>query len=396
MAPLLKTITLGDFLSYGPGPQLIALRPLNVIIGPNGAGKSNLIEALAVLRAVRGDLRVPIRQGGGVDGWLFKGDTAATAASIEVTFTEGVIPTSPAKKPPSVAYRLTFGSEGGRFVVFDERIADERPDKRARKPAFYFAHDNGTPTITLAGERRPLNRAELDPTQSILAQRRDPDAYPELTRVGDLLARVLIYRGWHFGPDAPTRRPCRADVPTDHLLEDFTNLPARLLAISRDPATKRRLIELLGQLAAGYSDYTVSLEGGALQLYVTEHGRAVSSQRLSDGTLRYLCLVALLLDPGTASLLAIEEPELGLHPDMLPSLRDLMVEASERIQLVVTTHSTQLVDAMTEHADAVLICDKESATTRLRRLEQPEIDAWRRFGTLGALWVAGHLGGTRW
>lgn len=394
-SPLLKTITLGDFLSYGPGRQVVGLQALNVIIGPNGSGKSNLVEALAVLRAVRGDLRLPIRQGGGVNDWLWKGESAAVSAVIEVVFGEGVVASS-ASHPLAVRFRIEFGSEGNRFVVLDERIDNETPDPGHEQPHFYFGYEKGTPLVSVGGEKRPINRAEIDQTQSILSQRRDPDAYPEMTRVGDLLARILIYRSWHFGPNAAIRMPCRADVPTDVLLEDFSNLPARLLAISRDPSTKKRLIELIGQLAPGYTDYTVALEGGALQLYITEYGCSVSSQRLSDGTLRYLCLLAMLLDPGAASLLVIEEPELGLHPDMLPTLRDLMAEASERVQLVVTTHSTQLVDAMTDQADAVLICEKEASTTHLRRLEQAEVDQWRKFGSLGNLWMQGHLGGTRW
>lgn len=392
---LLKNITMGDFLSYGPGPQVVGLEALNVIIGPNGSGKSNLVEALAVLRAVRGDLALPIRQGGGVNDWLWKGEAEATSAVIEVVFGEGVVATR-ASHSPGVRFRIEFGSERNRFVVLDERIENETPDRGRVKPYFYFGYERGAPMINVAGEERKLNRADIDQTQSILSQRRDPDAYPEVTRVGDLLARILIYRSWHFGPNAPIRMPCRADVPTDVLLEDFSNLPARLLAISRDPSTKKRLIDLIGQLAPGYSDYTVALEGGVLQLYLTEYGRSVSSQRLSDGTMRYICLLAMLLDPGAASLLVIEEPELGLHPDMLPTLRDLMVEASERVQLVVTTHSTQLVDAMTEQADSVLICEKEASTTHLRRLEQAEVDQWREFGSLGNLWMQGHLGGTRW
>jgi predicted ATPase len=92
----------------------------------------------------------------------------------------------------------------------------------------------------------------------------------------------------------------------------------------------------------------------------------------------------------------IEEPELGLHPDVLPTLRDLMVAASEKTQLIVTTHSTQLVDAMTDHADCVLVCDKRDGPSMISRLAQEEIDRWRVHGSLGSLWMSGHLGGTRW
>jgi predicted ATPase len=221
-------------------------------------------------------------------------------------------------------------------------------------------------------------------------------SYPEVSTVGDRLKEILIYRAWSFGPRAPIRAACGADVQTNLLLEDFTNLPARLSVLKRDPATKRRLLELLSEVAPGFTDVEVIPEGGRLQLLLTEGERNVPAHRLSDGTLRYLALLAILLDPGPARLVIIEEPELGLHPDVLPTLRDLLIEASTRFQLVVTTHSTQLVDAMTEHADSVVICEKLESTSVLSRLDPQELTRWREFGSLGDLWMSGQLGGTRW
>jgi predicted ATPase len=220
--------------------------------------------------------------------------------------------------------------------------------------------------------------------------------YPEVAATGDRLKEILIYRAWSFGPQATIRSACGTDVQSDHLLEDFSNLPARVMALKRTPSTKRRLIELLSEVAPGFTDVEVTLEGGRLQLYLTEGERNVPAHRLSDGTLRYLSLIVMLLDPGPARLVLIEEPELGLHPDVLPMLRDLLVSASERFQLIVTTHSTQFVDAMTDHAESVVICEKQQDTTSLSRLDPEDIDRWRQFGTLGTLWMSGRLGGTRW
>jgi predicted ATPase len=106
--------------------------------------------------------------------------------------------------------------------------------------------------------------------------------------------------------------------------------------------------------------------------------------------------LVILLDPGPARLVVLEEPELGLHPDVLPTLRDLLREGSERFQLVVTTHSVQLLDALTEAPQAVVVCEKIGATSSLRRLVPQEVDRLREFGTLGTLWLSGQLGGTRW
>lgn len=396
MPPLLKCTTLKGFLSFGPEPVAVPLTALNVLIGPNGSGKSNLVEAISVLRAVPKDLPLPIRQGGGVKDWLWRnGDHKSERARLEVVLGEGhVAPSAPGR--PAVRYQLEFGATGDSFTVLDERIESESPGPGKPRPYLYFGYENGRPMLNVREGRRELRREDIDSAQSILSQRRDPEAYPEITRLADLLRRILIYRGWQFGPDATVRNACRADVRTDTLSESFDNLPARLAVLKALPAVKGRMRELLRELSPGFEEIEVVPEGGQLQLYLYEHNRQVAARRLSDGTLRYLCLLAILLDPNPGPLVVIEEPELGLHPDMLPTLRDLMVEASARTQLVVTTHSTQLVDAMTDHAGSVLICEKHEGPTIVSRLTQEEVDRWRDQGSLGSLWMSGHLGGTRW
>jgi len=369
---MLTKIVLTNFLSYGPGAQAIDLRRLNVLIGANGSGKSNLVEALSVLRAVPRDVQAPIRRGGGVEEWIWRGDAdreRSDSSSVEVVFAAGCV------SRLSLHYALEFGSEAGSFVVFSE-------DLNQRDPAVRFITED-------------LPGIKHDRSQSLLSQLRDPIAYPEISAVGDALKKILIYRSWSFGPDSNIRESCRADVETSHLLEDFSNLPARLAVLKRDPAVKRRLLALLSEVSPAYKDIEITPEGGRLQLYVTEGERNVAAHRLSDGTLRYLALLAILLQPG-ANLVAIEEPELGLHPDMFPTLRDLLVDASERFQLVVTTHSTQLVDGLTDHAESVLVCEKENGTTRLVRLGQSDVDAWKAQGSLGVQWMSGRHGDTRW
>src|SRR5690606_30932885 len=118
-----------------------------------------------------------------------------------------------------VRYRVEFGSEAGGFVVLDERIENETGTP---KPYFYFGYENGRPMLNNAGgTRRQLEQADIDRTQSILSQRRDPESYPEVAAVGDRLKEILIYRSWSFGPRAPIRLACGADVETHRLLEDF-------------------------------------------------------------------------------------------------------------------------------------------------------------------------------
>jgi predicted ATPase len=138
------------------------------------------------------------------------------------------------------------------------------------------------------------------------------------------------------------------------------------------------------------------VEGGSVQVFFTEGDFSIPATRLSDGTLRYLCLLAILCDPTPPPLICIEEPELGLHPDILPKMADLLVAASERTQLIVTTHSDILVDALTERPETVVVCEKHDGQTEMRRLKKDELAKWLDKYRLGQLWIDGQLGGTRW
>ena len=113
------------------------------------------------------------------------------------------------------------------------------------------------------------------------------------------------------------------------------------------------------------------VSGGQIQFHLRERGLAssVPATRLSDGTIRFVAILAVLLTPNPPPLLCIEEPELGLHPDALAIIGQLLVEASARMQLVVTTHSDALVSALTTRVESVVTCEKRGAGTLLRRLD---------------------------
>jgi predicted ATPase len=95
-------------------------------------------------------------------------------------------------------------------------------------------------------------------------------------------------------------------------------------------------------------------------------------------------------------LICIEEPELGLHPDVLPALAELLKESAERTQLIVTTHSDILVDALTDRPEAVMVAEKTEIGTTLTRLDAGRLKPWLEKYRLGQLWTRGEIGGTRW
>ena len=147
------------------------------------------------------------------------------------------------------------------------------------------------------------------------------------------------------------------------------------------------------------SDLNVFVSGGTVQIFFQEEGlrQNVPATRLSDGSLRYLCLLAVLCHPTPPPIICIEEPELGLHPDIVPHVAKLLIEASSRSQIFVTTHSDILVDALTNTPEAIIVCEKSDGATQLRRLDDIEgIQSWLDEYRLGEVWMSGAMGGTRW
>ena len=244
---------------------------------------------------------------------------------------------------------------------------------------------------------RVLSSQDLLADQSILSQRRDPDLYPELTYLAEQFGSMKFFQDWTFGRRTLARTPQPADLPTDFLLPDASNLALVLNELMQRSTTREKLIEYLRRFYESARHISVSIQGGSVQLYIEEsHGELVPAARLSDGTLRYLSLLTILLHPSPPPLVCIEEPELGLHPDILPILAELLVDASQRTQLVVTTHSDTLVSALSEVPEAIVVCEPGPDGTRLRRLGDAEsLAEWLNRYSLGEMWRMGEIGGNR-
>lgn len=394
---LIRNLKLNNLLSFGPDEEAIPLRNLNVLIGPNGSGKSNVLESIALLKSAPRALAEPIREGGGIHDWLWKGSPKTPTACLET------IMEIPVSRLP-LRYRIEFTERGRRFHLVNERVETERPYDGHSKPYLYYGYEDSRPFINVRatsgepqeGTNRELRREDVDPEQSILSQRKDPDQYPELTRLGEELSKIRLYREWSFGRYTAPRLPQRADMPNDFLEEDARNLGVMINRLCDDPSAKQEFLSGLRALYDGVTDFNVRIEGTTVQVFLHEGRIAIPATRLSDGTLRYLCLLVILCHPLPPPLVCIEEPELGLHPDIMPNLAAMLRSASERMQLVVTTHSTILVDALTDDPESVIVCEKRKGSTSLQRLERDSLKEWLRDYSLGELWRRGEIGGNRW
>ena len=382
---LLRSLTLKNVLSFGPEGMTLDFEPLNVLIGPNGSGKSNLIAALGFLRTLPKELG---RWDQNNDTWIFnqwlwKGDEPAGNMGFESEWSY--------VDDGSIKHAIEVVPNGFRHLVYSELISAE--------PVYSFKTDLNMIDNTEKRIRESSNDPgyEIQRDQSLLSHFRNIPDFKYFSYVSDCYTSIKIYRDWTFGHNSQLRSSQPSSLRDDVLAEDARNLSLVLKRIQNDPTAAPLLLKNLQQAYEGIEEIRVDVRDDEVSLSIIEEGSiSISARRLSDGTLRFLSLLALLCDPSPPPLICLEEPELGLHPDMIPTIAKLLIEASQRTQLIVTTHSADLVSALGEVPEAVVICEKRWGSTTLRRLEAEPMKKWLEEYTLGHLWAMGELGGNRW
>lgn len=182
------------------------------------------------------------------------------------------------------------------------------------------------------------------------------------------------------------------------LLPDGSNLFSVFNTIQQEePIVWKNINEIIQIIYPDFRHMTFPAEGGEGKILMKwqespfEESHDFSVNVLSDGTLRLLCLLAILKTPKPPPLICIEEPELGLHPDWIKLVAELLEEAATRTQIIVTTHSPTLVSHV--QPKHVVVVEKEDGATYLERLSAEKLSAWLEEFQLGDLWLAGHLGG---
>ncbi|HAG80745.1 MAG TPA: chromosome segregation protein SMC [Cyanobacteria bacterium UBA12227] len=405
----IHTLRLKNLLSYGSEGEEIELQPLNVLIGANASGKSNLIEAIRLLRGTchkPQDLNSLIYTGGGVSEWLWKGEKDIPIAKIEA------ILDSPWGTMP-LRYQLSFTMRNQVLAITDEVIENEQPSFPGD---FFYRFQNGSPVVnaitpteppastSVTRTSIPLNSAThgfggFNYSQSILSQIREPYQYPEITYLGYSFPMICFYRLWNITPYTPPRQPLKLDSAVAALAEDGSNLALVINDLQYRLGNQsfiQEIVEKLKKIYPQVTDISLKIEGGTIQIFLREQylSQPIPATRLSDGTIRYLCLLALLCHPILPPLICLEEPEIGLHPDMMSTIADLLIEASQRTQLIVTTHSEALVSSLPP--ESVVVCERDDLGTHLRRLDPERLKKWLEDYSLGELWSMGEIGGTQW
>jgi len=346
---LLKSIVLKNFLSFGDESTL-ELRPLNVLIGANGAGKSNLFKAIDLLRADSDFVRKVVEL-----DWIWNGANSPRSGTVSARLSATLaLP----RHDGEARYNLSF------------LCNTESP----YSPAVYEAIEHD--------DHRDIGEGRGQWMRWLAAQ----------------FAGVFIYREGAVIPPAwlIISNQSASRMPDDVLMRNGQNLLPVIARMSASPTIKSVVLDALSALQDNITDFGIQSENDHLRIYVQESERTVYPERFSSGMRQWLSLLAILCAPVPPPLICIEHPEQGLHPDALPKLAELLKAASERSQVIVTTHSETLLDALTGVPEAVVVVEKGEQGSTLTRLDAEKMKPWLEKYSLGDFWMRGGLGGVRW
>jgi predicted ATPase len=326
------------------------LSQINVLTGANATGKTNLYNSVFLLaKAAAGGFAQVIAEEGGMPSVLWAG--ARKSRSMGAIRMEGVR-MSLGIKTDTFSYELICGlpkqSSGEKSAfsldpeVKEERVWMDAP--HGLKVTFFERSPKGA-WILDNDERLADYSGELLPTESVLSQLREPHLYPELSSLRTEMSRWRFYHHFRTDAESPLRHP-QVGVRTPVLAHDGRDLAAALQTIN-EVGQSQDLHEAIRQAFPGASlEIEHDEDNGMFAVLLRMPGlrRPLRARELSDGTLRYLCLLAALLSPHPPSLLALNEPETSLHPDLLEPLAKQLVHAAKYSQLWVVTHSHRLAE----------------------------------------------------
>ena len=336
---------------------------LNLITGPNGSGKSNIYRSIRLLAsAAEGELIRALAKEGGLQSTLWAGPE-----NISREMEQGNVPIQGTKRKNPISLKLGFSADDFTYTVdlglpiYDPNVNNEQASafrfdptiKREclwtgpiMKPKALIVDRKGQ-NITCRdsdGQWQEVN-LQLPGQLSMMTEYADPFHAPELVLLRNTIRSWRFYDHFRTDMDSPARRT-EVGTFTPSLRADGSDLAAALQTILEigDSETLHQTV----QDAFAGTQLFVQPVGNHLQVQLQQSGmlRCLNASELSDGTLRFLLLVAALLTPRPPELMVLNEPETSLHPDLLPALGRLIAHYAETQQIIVVTHARPLVEQL--------------------------------------------------
>jgi len=410
---MLKSVVIENFFSFGERTTIELNPKVNVLLGINGSGKTNFLRAIRLLyESVAGEgigFEKMFTQWGGFQGVAnysgrkksfirlrFEFDHTAisrTLPTLKFVFRKNPIYEVTIRPFGSTSYFLEETASVGEFIFMNIQngkglISARNPETgkiKLQSPAdLSIGNGDGSPSF---------KTIEL-----VLRQFEDPVRFLPLYALKRAIESLAIYDYFNTSPQSPVRAPVQADNAT-RLSADGSNITSLLNTLQNNHSLAYdSFIQQIARINPNFKNISFSNQGSYLHLALREHNldRSVPIEHISDGTLRYLMLSAIALNPESGYVLGIDEPENGLHPDMLNTITTLLKDTTSRnAQLLVATHSPLVLNAF-ELEDLLVFGKNEQNETTVERLEEDDFEDYISQYTLGQLWLMGKIGAKRW
>lgn len=368
----IRTLTVRGYKSI-KALENFELRPLNILIGANGAGKSNFIGLFRFLASVVSDsFPLDVQKWGGPEALLYFGSKLTPRIDLEILFTPNQGQTGTFEN----GYRITLEATQDNRLIF----AREEPTVEGN---FFKKYSLG------AGHDTARIRTDKEGAGAMVSRY--------------VLEKLQIWRQYHFHDTGDTAAVKRMHGINDNLRlkPDAANLAAYLRKLKTTPvyeSSYQRIVETIRRAAPFFGDFVFRDDAGDfIELEWTERGRPDTPWKahvLSDGTLRFICLTTLLQQPQhlLPDTILIDEPELGLHPFAINLLAEMLKEAAETKQVIVSTQSVELLNNF--QPEDVIVAQRENDASVFKRLDSDELADWLAEDySLGELWKRNILGG---
>lgn len=402
---MLKRIILKNFFSFHKQTEIKLYPGLNILLGINGSGKTSAINALRLLyEGVAGIGFERLFQklwGGYAQVVNFNGTQAAE--DIEVTYVfdheylKNLNLSSPFKS--EVFYRLRISSSGSSYTIEEQLYSD---DKRGDGQFCYLQFKNGVGLISVRqGKGKVKNEryrnGELSGQELVLRQITDPQRFLPSFIIRKAVENMSLYGHFDTCTESLLRRPCEYSTDT-RLVRHGENLVHLLNYLRNEHGSSYDNIEkALREVNPAYQSIEFRNFGSQLLLSIREKNleRTISSLHISDGTLRFLLLMSVFLNPQRGDLIALDEPEGGLHPDMISVLTENMKQAAQASQIILATHSPLLLNQF-DLEDVIVFEKDQDNTSIVKYFTEEDFPDWEGEFLPGQMWVNGKIGAKRW
>jgi predicted ATPase len=348
------------------------MRPINVLIGANGVGKSNFISLFRFLASVVGDnFPVDVQKWGGPSALLHYGSKVTPQMDLEVYFTSN--------NGVQNGYRISLEATQDNRIIFNREEAWISGQYTTKAYPLGTGHE-------VAKIRSDKNLGS--PSSQVSSY---------------VMEQLKIWRQYHFHDTGDTAKVKQVHAINDNLRlkPDAANLAAYLRKLKTThffEPSYQRIVDTIRRAAPFFGDFVFRDEPSEyIELEWTERGKPDTPWKahvLSDGTLRFMCLTTLLMQPRILlpDTILIDEPELGLHPFAINLLADMLQQVAETKQVIVSTQSVELLNSF--RPEDVIVVQREQDETVFKRLDATELSDWLNEDySLGELWKRNILGG---